>query len=101
MRKEGKALFNDAFNTICLQLYGIRHMVKDQSDSERGNQLQPPGYSFQLAAKILLYAPSHRQDSTYHGLCYTSRGALAGTRNSSMVINARIILKLHAAVSIF
>ena len=23
-------------------------------------------------------------DSTYHGLCYTSRGALAGTRNSSM-----------------
>ena len=25
---------------------------------------------------------SHRQDSTYHGLCYTSRGALVGTRNS-------------------
>ena len=24
------------------------------------------------------------QDSTYHGLCYTSRGALAGTRNGSM-----------------
>ena len=24
------------------------------------------------------------QDNTYHGLCYTSRGALAGTRNSSM-----------------
>ena len=24
------------------------------------------------------------QDSTYHSLCYTSRGALAGTRNSSM-----------------
>ena len=35
------------------------------------------GYSFGLAA-------SHRQDSTYHSLCYTSRGALAGTRNSSM-----------------
>ena len=42
------------------------------------------GYSFQLAARVLLYAPSHRQDSTYYGLCYTSRGALAGTRNSSM-----------------
>ena len=27
---------------------------------------------------------SDRQDSIYHGLCYTSRGALAGTRNSSM-----------------
>ena len=42
------------------------------------------GYSFRLTARVLLYAPSHRQDNTYHGLCYTSRGALAGTRNSSM-----------------
>ena len=42
------------------------------------------GYSYQLTARVLLYAPSHRQDNTYHGLCYTSRGALAGTRNSSM-----------------
>ena len=42
------------------------------------------GYSFRLAARVLLYAPSHRQDSTYHGLCYISRGALAGTLNSSM-----------------
>ena len=42
------------------------------------------GYSFQLTARVLLYAPSHRQDSTYHGLCYTSHGALAGTRNSSL-----------------
>ena len=39
------------------------------------------GYSFRLTARVLLYAPSHRQDSTYHSLCYTSRGALAGTRN--------------------
>ena len=42
------------------------------------------GYSYRLTARVLLYAPSHRQDSTYHGLCYTSRGALAGMRNSSM-----------------
>ena len=42
------------------------------------------GYSYRLTARVLLYAPSHRQDSTYHGLCHTSRGALAGTRNSSM-----------------
>ena len=26
------------------------------------------GYSFQLAARVLLYAPSHRQDSTYHNM---------------------------------
>ena len=42
------------------------------------------GYSFRITARVLLYEPSHRQDSTYHGLCYTSRGALAETRNSSM-----------------
>ena len=41
------------------------------------------GYPIRLTARVLLYAPSHRQDSTYHSLCYTSRGALAGTRNSS------------------
>ena len=41
-------------------------------------------YSYRLTARVLLYAPSHRQDNTYHGLCYTSRGALARTRNSSM-----------------
>ena len=42
------------------------------------------GYSFRLAARVLLYAPFHRHDNTYLGLCYTSRGALGGTRNSSM-----------------
>ena len=29
------------------------------------------GYSFRLTATVLLYAPSHRQDCTYHSLCYT------------------------------
>ena len=42
------------------------------------------GSSYRLTARVLLYAPSHRQDNTYHGLCYKSPGALAGTRNSSM-----------------
>ena len=84
IRKEGNVLFNDALNTFYLRLYGVGHMVKDHSDSERGNPLPPHGLLFQFAARVLLYAPSHRQDSTYHGLCYTSRGVLAGTRNSSM-----------------
>ena len=34
-RKEGSVLFNDALNTFYLRLYGVGHMVKDQSDSER------------------------------------------------------------------
>ena len=32
------------------------------------------GYSFRLATRVPLYASSHRQDTTYHGLWYTSRG---------------------------
>ena len=81
--KEGrKWLFYDAFNTFYLQLYGVGHMVKEHSDSERWNLLPHfMGYSFLLAAKGLLYVPSHIQNSTYHNLCYTSCGALAGTRN--------------------
>ena len=78
--KEGNVLFNDALNTFYLRLYDIGHMVKDHSDSERGNLLPLHGHSLQLAARVLLYASSHRQDNTYHSLYYTSRGALAGTR---------------------
>ena len=40
-RKEGNVLFNDALNTFYLRLYGVGHMVKDHSDSERGNPLPP------------------------------------------------------------
>ena len=45
-------------------------MVKDHSDSEKGNPLPPH--------RLLLSI------NTYHGLCFTSRGALAGTSNSLM-----------------
>ena len=34
-RMEGNVLFNDALNTFYLQLYGVRHMVKYHTDSER------------------------------------------------------------------
>ena len=69
-RKEGNVLFNDALNTFYLRLYGARHMVKDHSVSERGNPLPPHGLLFPITARVHLYAPSHRQDSTYHGLCH-------------------------------
>ena len=39
--KEGNVLLNDALNTFYLWLYGVRHMAKDHSDSERGNLLPP------------------------------------------------------------
>ena len=64
-------------------------MVKDHSNSERRNPL----LLFRLAARVLLYASSHRQDNTYHGLCYTSRGALASmctinnTKEGNVLVN--------------
>ena len=39
--RERNVLFNDALNTFYLRLYGVRHMVKDHSDSEKGNLLLP------------------------------------------------------------
>ena len=36
-KKEGNVLFNDTLNTFYLRLYGVGHMAKDHSDSERGN----------------------------------------------------------------
>ena len=51
------------------------------------------GYSYRLTARVLLYAPSHIQDNTYHCLCYTSRGALAVTKNSSMGYTDRYTYK--------
>ena len=51
VRKEGNVLFNDALNTFHLRLYGVRHMVKDHSDSERGNPLPPHGLLFPISSK--------------------------------------------------
>ena len=50
-RKERNVLFNDALNTFYLRLYGVRHMVKDHSDSERGNPLPPHGLLFSINSK--------------------------------------------------
>ena len=38
-------------NTFYLRLYSVGHMVKDQSDSERVNQLPPHGIFFQINSK--------------------------------------------------
>ena len=49
--KEGNVLFNDALNTFYLRLYGVGHMVKDHSDSERGNRCRHIGYTFRNNSK--------------------------------------------------
>ena len=52
-RKEGNVLFNDALNTFYLRLYGVTHMVKDHSDSERerGNPQPPHGLLLSIRSK--------------------------------------------------
>ena len=39
--RERNVLFNDALNTFYQLLYGVRHMVKDHYNSEKGNPLPP------------------------------------------------------------
>ena len=51
LKKEGNVLFNDALNTIYLRLYGVGHMVKDNSDSEKGNPLSPHWLLLPISSK--------------------------------------------------
>ena len=50
-KKEESVLFNDALSTFYLRLYGVRHMVKDHPDSQRGNPLPPHGLLFPISSK--------------------------------------------------
>ena len=77
--KERNVLFKDALNTFYLRLYGIAHMVKNHSDNGRGNRISLHRW---IHFRINNNGPSRRQDSTYHGHCYTSCGVLAGSRCS-------------------
>ena len=72
-------------------------MVKNHSDREREETRcrHYMDYCFRLAARVLIYASSHRQDNTYHDLCYTSRGALARTRNSPFMLRWLIRMISH------
>ena len=62
--KEGNALFNDSLNTFNLRLYGVGHMVKDHSDSERGNPLPTHGLLFPISSKGYLHHPTYRMTHT-------------------------------------
>ena len=49
--KKEMFLFNNALNTFYLRLYGIRHMIKDHSDSDSGNLLPPHRLLFPIKSK--------------------------------------------------
>ena len=59
-RMASNVLFNDTLNTFYLRLYGVRHMVKEYSDSERANPL-PPLF-------LLLFLISSSGSSTFSSL---------------------------------
>ena len=61
-------------------IYG--YMASDYGENQRRNPLPLlHGLLLRLAARDLLYAPSHRQDSTYRVLCYTSLSLSHDWRN--------------------
>ena len=72
-------------STHFIYSYIASDMVKDYSNGEREDTLllSLHGLLFLISSKGFLYAPSHRQDSAYQSLCYTSRGALSGMQNTS------------------
>ena len=49
--RERNVLFNDTLNTFYQRLYGVRHMVKDHSDSEKENPLLPHRLLFPMNSK--------------------------------------------------
>ena len=87
--KEGKEmfLFSDTLNTFYLRLYGVRHMVKDHSDSEKGNPLPP--YMHHPTDRIA-HTTTFVTPVVEHWLkreiaqWVHHEGALPGMRNSSM-----------------
>ena len=63
-------LFNDVLNTFYLRLYGFRRMVKDHSDSERGNPLLPNGLLFLINSKSSFMC--HPTDRIYHTTAFVT-----------------------------
>ena len=90
--KEGN-VYLTTHSELYLRLYGVIHTVEDHSDSDMG-------YFFRLAVRVLLYASSHRQDNTYHSLCYTSSGAVAGTSDKRDQLKERESQRLPKATGV-
>ena len=87
--KEGYVLFNDALNTFYLRLYGVEgrmeifyltthsthfiycYMVKDHSDSKRGNPLPPHRLLlYGVECMIKDYSDNKRVNLLQHGLLF-------------------------------
>ena len=69
-RKEGNVLFNDALNTFFIYGFMASNIwLRTRQIAREETRSCHMGYSFRLAARVLIYASSHQQDNTYHSLC--------------------------------
>ena len=97
MKKGKSVLFNNALKTFIYGYIGVCHMVEDHKIIREETRCHHLGYSFLLAARDILYASSHRQDDTYHSLCYTSHGAIwNGKKCNRMFVK---VLSYHRSIS--
>ena len=76
-KEESICLFNDTLNT--LWLYDIRdNIVKDQSDSERGNLLPPHGLLFPIGSGQVRLFNVHIQSTLVTGCASSCLGQKKG-----------------------
>ena len=71
--------------------------MEKKTDNKRGNPLPSHHrllFPISKQKKKGIGIPSHRQESIYDGLGYTSRGALAGMRNSSISADEYNVLQV-------
>ena len=80
-RNGKEMLYLTTHSTHFIYGYMASNIVKDHSDSEKGNPPHILLFPINSKGSFICTIP---QICTYHGLCYTNYGALAGTRNSSM-----------------
>ena len=71
-KKEENILFNDTLNTFYIWLYYLEHMVKEHSDSERGNPLPPlNGLLILISSKFFFYM-QHPTDRIAHIIAFVT-----------------------------
>ena len=98
LKKKKKSFINCQWRKeMYLQSYGTRHMVKDHSVSEKWTHCHHYMGNLSNYQQGFLYAPSDR--IVHNTVCYTSCGALAWTRNSSMGQPWRIDQTTHCTTS--
>ena len=82
-----------------LQLYCIRHMVKDHLESKTGNLLLPHWLLFLISSKGSFICTIPQTELSYNNICYTSCGELAGMRNSSEIPPWGIDMLTHCTMN--